>query len=102
MVFQLRMGLALQSLAERSREPGFTDARLTRQQNDATLTTLCLSPATQQQVQLFLSSKERSLAGLMGAQRLETTVNATVPENLPCQNEMARFDGDRADLTAIE
>src|SRR5262249_35132712 len=102
MVFQLHMGLALQSLGQRSREAGFTDARFTRQQNGATLTMLCVNPATQQQVQLFLSSKERRGAGLMDPQRLETTVKATVPEDLPCQNGMARFDGDRADLTAIE
>src|SRR5262249_51809291 len=85
---EARVGLLTEALLERARDPRLADTRFAREQDDTALALPSLSPAAQQQLDLFLTPDQRRQAPR--AQRLETALDGTGPDHLPRTDRLGK------------
>src|SRR5262249_3606203 len=95
-VLQPGVGLGLEQLQQRSREPRLADARLARDQHNPSLAAPSLGPAPTQYLELLIAANQR--CRVCTAQGLEPIVDRARPQHLPglrWRGHTDRFDGSK-------
>src|SRR5262249_30004159 len=95
-VLQPGVGLGLEQLQQRSREPRLADARLARHQHNPSLAAPSLGPAPTQYLELLIAANQR--CRVCTAQGLEPIVDRARPQHLPglrWRGHTDRVDGSK-------
>src|SRR5258708_38111836 len=95
------MRLAGNPLGQRRGQARLSDARLAREQDDATLAALRLVPASQQQLQLLVAAHQWRHAGLV--QRLEPALRGAEAHHLHGSRGLGEaLEYHRAEVAIVE